>query len=136
MERLVIAAVVVVVALVIAWLGQRRKPLAPVRTGLMVPEQVDRSDFSRPDSEWLVAVFTDAGCATCAKAIEVAAALDSSAVAVQTIERSVSPGLHQRYSIHSVPTTIVVDPDGVVRGSFLGPPRAADLWAAVADLRD
>ncbi|MEE9413878.1 MAG: hypothetical protein V3V01_01260 [Acidimicrobiales bacterium] len=136
MERLIIAGLVVAVALVIAWLGQRRNSVAPVRTGQVVPEQVDRSDFDRPDSQWLVAVFTDASCSTCAKAVDVASALESSAVAVQTIERSHAPALHQRYTIHSVPTTLVVDSQGVVRGSFLGPPRAADLWAAVADLRD
>jgi len=35
-----------------------------------------------------------------------------------------------------VPSVIVADRDGVVRASFVGPVTAADLWAAVAEVRD
>jgi hypothetical protein len=31
---------------------------------------------------------------------------------------------------------LVADAAGVVRASFVGPPSAADLWAAVAALRE
>ncbi len=31
---------------------------------------------------------------------------------------------------------LVADADGVVRASFVGSPSAADLWAAVAELRE
>ncbi len=136
MDRLVLAVVIIAVALAIAWFAKRRAPDAPVRTGHSVPDQLDRDDFSEPDKDWLVAVFTDAGCSSCAKAIDVAAALESKAVAVQTVELSSARRLHERYAIDAVPTTCVVDASGVVRASFLGPPRAADLWAAVADLRE
>ncbi len=136
MQRVIIAAVIIVGALVVAWLAQRRKPAPPVRTGDQVPDQLDRHDFDGPETEWLVAVFTDANCRSCAKAIDVASALESKAVSVQTVELQEVPELHQRYAIDSVPTTCVADAEGVVRAAFLGPPRAADLWAAVADLRE
>lgn len=135
MQRAIIAVVVIAAALLIAWIAQRRKPAPPVRTGHQVPDQLDRNDFDIPDAEWLVAVFTDASCKSCAKAIDVASALESKAVAVQTVELQTDKELHDRYEIDSVPTTCVVDREGVVKASFLGPPKAADLWAAVAELR-
>ncbi len=135
MQRVIIAAVVIAVALLVAWLAQRRKPAPPVRTGDQVPDQLDRDDFDLPEAEWLVAVFTDATCKSCAKAVSVASALESKVVAVQTVERQSKRELHDRYAIDSVPTTCVVDREGVVKAAFLGPPKAADLWAAVAELR-
>lgn len=136
MPRIIIAAIIIAGALLIAWFAQRRKPAAPVRTGDQVPDQLDRNDFVSPESDWLVAVFTDATCNSCAKAVDVAAALESKAVAVQTLERQSTRELHDRYAIGSVPTTCVVDSQGVVKATFLGPPKAADLWAAVAELRE
>ena len=35
-----------------------------------------------------------------------------------------------------MPTTLIVDTDGVVRAVFLGPTTATDLWAALAELRE
>ena len=136
MDRAVLAVIVILAALAVAAVAQRRKTDAPVRTGTGVPDQLDRNDFANPDAPWLVAVFTDASCATCVKAVTVASALESAAVSVETIERTESLALHDRYRIDSVPTTCVVDTEGVVRASFLGPPKAADLWAAVAELRE
>jgi hypothetical protein len=57
-------------------------------------------------------------------------------VAVQEVEVGVDADLHGRYSIDAVPTTIIADADGVVRGSFLGPVSATHLWARLAELRE
>ena len=38
--------------------------------------------------------------------------------------------------IEAVPTTLVVDGDGVVAAGFIGPITATDLWAAVAEARE
>jgi hypothetical protein len=35
-----------------------------------------------------------------------------------------------------VPTALVVDAEGVVAASFVGPVTATDLWAAVAEARE
>ncbi len=132
-----IAVVLAGVALVVAAVVQRRQHTdAPVRTGYAVPEQIDRADFARPDAPWLVAVFTSATCSTCAGVWERAQLLESGEVAVQELEYQADRDLHDRYEIDAVPVALVVDVDGVVRRSFVGPVTAADLWAAVAEARE
>lgn len=137
MERLVLALVLAIVALGIAVALQRRQRSdAPVRTGYAVPAQVDRGDFAAPESPWLVAVFTSATCDSCTGVWDRAQALRSDAVAVQQVEHDADRVLHDRYRIEAVPTTLVVDPEGVVAASFIGPVTATDLWAAVAEARE
>ena len=129
-------AVVVAIAGVLSLLVQRRRPDAPTRTGYDVPDQLDRRDFAEPEAPWLVAVFTSATCNTCAATWEKARQLESAEVAVARIDVHERPDLHERYAIAAVPIIAIADADGVVRGSFIGPPTATDLWAAVAELRD
>lgn len=137
MERIALAVALAAVALGVAAVLQRRqRPDAPVRTGYAVPAQVDRGDFARPDAAWLVAVFTSATCATCHGVWERAQPLASDAVAVQEIQYQGDRALHDRYAIEAVPCTLVVDAEGVVVASFLGPVTATDLWAAVAEARE
>ncbi len=137
MERLLIVALVALVAVGLAAVIQRRQPPAtPVETGYHVPPQLHRPDFERPDAAWLVVVFTSATCSTCRGMWEKARQLESGAVAVQEVEVTARRDLHDRYRIDGVPTTVVADADGVVRASFLGPATATDLWAAVAELRE
>lgn len=137
MERLLVAVVLAVVALVVASVVQRRQRAdAPVRTGYELPTQLDRADFDRPDAPWLVAVFTSATCDTCRGVWERAQPLASDAVAVQEIEYRARKDLHDRYAIEAVPATLIADAEGVVRHAFLGPLTATDLWAAVAELRE
>jgi hypothetical protein len=135
-ERVLLAAVVVVVAVVVAVILERRRPEAPTQGNWAVPAQLDRADFARPDAPWLVAVFTSATCASCAKAVEQAKVLASDSVAVDEAEVKARPDLHRRYHIDAVPIIVVADAEGVVRTSFTGPPSATDLWAAVATVRD
>jgi hypothetical protein len=136
-ERLAIAVGLALVALAVAAVLQRRqRPAAPVRTGYTVPAQLDRADFERPDAAWLVAVFTSATCNTCAGVWERAQPLASGSVAVQELEHERDRALHDRYAIEAVPATLVVDAEGVVVASFVGPVTATDLWAAVAEARE
>lgn len=138
MERLVVALVLVAVAVVVAVVLQRRKPAPPTATQWNVPVQLDRRDFLRPDAEWLVAVFTSATCDTCAGVWTKAQHVDSGGdgpVVVQQIEVGADPELHRRYGIDAVPLVLVADADGVVVRHFLGPVSAADLWAAIAEVR-
>lgn len=136
-ERILIAVALALVAIAIAAVVQRRqRAAAPVRTGYAVPQQLRRDDFARPDAEWLVVVFTSATCNTCAGVWDKARHLESPAVAVQEVEHVADRALHDRYAIEAVPTTLVVDAEGVVAASFLGPVTATDLWAAVAEARD
>jgi hypothetical protein len=136
-ERALIAVALAVVAIAVAAIIQRRQRVdAPVRTGYAMPAQLDRADFDRPQAPWLVAVFTSATCATCAGVWDKARHLASDAVAVQEVEYGADRALHDRYRIEAVPAALVVDAEGVVQRTFLGPVTATDLWAAVAEARE
>ena len=126
--------VAVAVALVLSRRTAADAPTQPAQYG--VPAQLDRADFARPDAPWLVVLFTSATCDACAGMRDKASALASDDVAVQDVEFTIGRDLHERYDIDAVPMLLIADRDGVVRGSFIGSPTAADLWAAVADLRD
>lgn len=138
-ERLVLAVAVVAVAAVIAVALERRRPDAPMQGGgqtrWRAPTQLDRADFARPDAPWLVVVFTSATCESCAQALARAQVLAGDAVAVEEAEHGARGDLHRRYGIDAVPIVVVAGADGAVRASFVGPPSAADLWAAVAEAR-
>ena len=137
MERALIAVALALLAIAVAAVIQRRQRAdAPVRTGYALPAQLDRADFDRPEAPWLVAVFTSATCATCAGVWDKARHLASDAVAVQEVEYGADRALHDRYGIEAVPATLVVDAEGVVQRTFLGPVTATDLWAAVAEARE
>lgn len=137
MERIVFAALLVIVATVIAAVVQRRRPDAPTQPRTYrVPSQLDRSDFDRPDAPWLVAVFTAATCDACAAIWQKTAPLASDQVAVQQLEVSAEPEIHKRYGVDGVPLVVIADQAGVVRASFLGPATATDIWATVAELRE
>jgi hypothetical protein len=136
MERVVVAAVLVAVAVVIAVLVDRRQRRdSPTQPQYRLPAQVDRHDFDRPDAPWLVAVFTSATCDSCRGTFEKASVLACEEVVVAEAEVTARKDLHERYGIDAVPTIVVADQEGVVRASFLGPPTATDLWAAVAEAR-
>jgi hypothetical protein len=136
-ERAITALVLAAVVLAIAYVTQRRRPAdAPARTGYAAPEQVDRRDFDRPEAPWLVAVFSSAACDSCHGVWEKAQHLASPQVVVQEVEVGARKDLHDRYAIDAVPTTVVVDPGGVVVRHFIGPVTATDLWAAVAEARE
>lgn len=127
----------VLVALAVAWvLRRRRTAAAPTQAGWQVPSQLDRGDFPRADAAWVVVAFTSSTCATCADVTTKVAVLESSEVAVVRVDYSDAAELHRRYGIDAVPCVVIADSDGVVRQSFLGPVKAQDLWAAVAECRE
>jgi len=132
----VLAVGIVAIALVVAWFVQRRRPEAPTGARWSVPGQLDRADFPEPAAPWLVAVFTSATCDACAATVTKAQALASDSVAVAEVELAAEPDLHRRYAVDAVPLLVLADAEGVVRASFVGPPSATDLWAAVAEVRD
>ncbi|MFN0093117.1 MAG: thioredoxin family protein [Acidimicrobiales bacterium] len=135
MSRLLLAALIAAAAAALAWWLQRRRPPAPTQAGFSAPTQLDRADFPRPEARWLVAVFTSASCGTCADTTMKAAALESDTVAVAEVEVGAAKALHRRYGIEAVPIVAVADHLGAVRASFVGPVAAAELWAALAELR-
>lgn len=137
--RVLVAAILVVTAAGVAALLARRRPMSapvPARATWGVPASVDRADFDRPDAPWLVAVFSSATCDACSRTVAAADVLASPVVAVQDVEFGARRDLHRRYGIEAVPIVVVADADGTVVASFVGPPTATDLWAAVAEARE
>ncbi len=135
MERFLLAAAVVAAAAAVAFVFERRRPEPPTQGAWPVPTQLDRADFGGADRPWLVAVFTEATCNSCAEAMSKARVLASAEVWVEEVELAARSDLHRRYHVEAVPILVVADADGVVRASFVGPPSATDLWAAVAEAR-
>ena len=136
MDRLLLVVGAVAVAGVVAALVGRRRPSPPADNTGHIPRRLDRADFDGPGAPWLVAVFTSAGCNTCAGVVERALPLASDQLTVQEVELGADPQLHDRYRIDAVPTLVLADADGAVRTAFLGPVATDELWAAVADARD
>lgn len=136
MANLIAVAAAIVVAVVIALVLQRRAPEPPTQGGFHVPTQIDRNDFPQVTSPWMVAVFSSLTCDSCADVVSKAQVLASSEVAVVNVTFQNDKALHERYNIDAVPTLVVIDADGVVRVGFIGPVKAQDLWAAVAECRD
>ncbi len=131
-----VATVLVAIAVVAAAVIGRRRPDPPAQPRWAVPAQLDRADFARPDAPWLVAVFTSATCRSCSDAVRAAAPLASAQVGVDEVEVGARPHVHRRYGVEAVPTVVVADSEGAVRASFVGCPPAAELWTAVAGLRE
>lgn len=136
MTRLILAATLVALAVVVALLLERRRPAAPTQARWAVPTQLDRDDFAGAGTPWLVTVFTSETCDSCRGTASRAEVLASPQVAVAIVSVQDHPHLHRRYAIDAVPTIVVADAEGVVRASFVGPPTATDLWAAVAEARE
>lgn len=137
MERVVVAVMLLVVAVGVAYvLERRRRPAPPTQPRRwQVPTQLDRDDFAWRDRPWLVAVFTSSSCDSCEKVVPKAEVLASADVGVVEVPYQSRKDLHERYGVEIVPTLVVADPDGVVKASFIGVPTATDLWAAVAEAR-
>jgi len=72
----------------------------------------------------------------CAAVWQRAEILASDDVVVQNLEAKADRAVHERYRIDAVPLVVLVDAEGVVRRHFLGPVKGADLWGALAELRE
>ncbi len=127
MDRVVVAVAIIAVVAVVAVIARsRRKPDAPTQRTTAIPDQLDRSDFDRPDAPWLVAVFSSATCDVCRSVVDKARVLESRDVAVVDVEYLTARSLHERYAIAVVPTLVVADSRGVSRAGFVGAMRIVD----------
>lgn len=134
--QVLLVVIAMAVAIAVSLVLRRRAADAPTQGGFQMPTQLDRGDFDSPDAPWLVAIFTSSTCDACADVATKAMVMASKDVAVQRIDYIDNPDLHKRYKVEAVPTLVIVDDHGVVRNGFLGPMKAQDLWAAVAECRE
>jgi hypothetical protein len=136
MLRIAIGVALLVVALIIAFVAERRRrDGSPIRDAHPVPRQLYRADFPRPDALWLVALFSSQTCDSCASMREKVRALGATDVVVCDLEFSAERALHERYEISGVPMVLIADAEGVVRESFVGPATAQELREALSRAR-
>lgn len=130
--RLAIAGALLVVAVVVALVLERRRraALRPFRSATELTH-VHRADFARPDAPWLALLFTSTDCDGCRPMAQRIAPLESDRIAVAVCEFHDQRALHARYQIDSVPYLVIADRDGVVRASFLGTATSDDVWTTV-----
>ncbi|MFZ4585546.1 MAG: peroxiredoxin family protein [Acidimicrobiia bacterium] len=134
--RIGLGLVLVLVVAVIAFIAERRRSGRAVISGHDVPEQIDRNDFGAPDADWLVVLFSSADCGSCETMRERVTALGADDVAVYDVEFGAGRAVHERYGITAVPTTVMVDREGVVRASWVGAVDDSELADALGALRD
>ncbi len=131
MIRIVVLIVLSLAAIGVALLLQRRRPEAPSAPSYRAPRQIDRNDFDVPAELRMIVVFTSATCQSCSGVWDTVTSIERARTGAQRVEIQTTPDLHRRYRIDGVPTTLVVDPEGVVTHTFFGPFPAADLEAAL-----
>ena len=132
-SRLLVALAVIVVAVVVAWLLERRRPAPPTRDAYPVPAQLDRQDFPRPDAPWLFVLFSSRTCHSCGPMVSRVCNLESETVATVQVEAKADKALHDRYRIEGVPMVVLADADGVVRAGFVGSVDSWELEEALAN---
>ena len=139
MTRSLIAIGVILIALLLAWAYQRRNSTyaasPSVAPTYSVPKKLERWDFTHPNHNWLLVVFTSKSCSTCAGVINAAQQLASSSVAIQEVEYNAQRDLHARYGIAVVPLVILVDKDGMVVASHAGAATAEELAKLLTVIR-
>lgn len=135
MERLAIAAALVVIALAVALAVQRRRGSAagsvPHST---VPATVDLASLGM-DACPAIVVFTEETCRTCAAAIAVVRGPAGAGVPVAEVPFAGARDLHRRHGIDTVPTTVVADGEGLVVDGWTGRVDESALTAALAHVR-
>ena len=135
MERLAIAAVLVLVALVVAFAIQRqRRSAAASLPHSSLPATVDLASLGIAAGPAIV-VFTEETCRTCAAAVAAVRGPAGAGVPVAEVPFASERDLHSDHGIDTVPTTVVTDADGQVVDGWIGRVDAAELTAALAHVQ-
>ena len=136
MERLAIAAALVVIALAAAFVAQRRRgSAAGSAPHSAVPATVDLASLGM-DAGPAIVVFTEETCRTCAAAIAAVRGAAGAGVQVAEVPFASERGLHRDHGIDTVPTTVVADAEGQVVDGWIGRVDVGDLTAALAQVAD
>ncbi|HJM29002.1 MAG: thioredoxin family protein [Acidimicrobiales bacterium] len=122
------------VAIAVSLLVNRRSPDSPTVPRFVLPFQLDRSDFERPDSEWLLVLFSSETCDSCVTVLDQISSFAIPVLHIQNVEFPSNESLHNKYSVRSVPSLLLVDPKGVVEWSFAGIPPKGALFEALEHL--
>ncbi|MAU39820.1 MAG: hypothetical protein CL501_03025 [Actinobacteria bacterium] len=131
---IILILVIGVTAFSVSALANRRKPDSPSVPRSILPYQLDRSDFSEPDIEWIFVLFTSETCDACDLVVNEVSKISLSNVVVQNIDFAVNKSLHARYEIDSVPILLLADRQGIVQWSFAGVPPSIAISEALVNL--
>lgn len=129
--RLLVLVALTLLAVGIAFLLRRRRPDPPSAPSYRAPVQLDRSDFVDPGTPILVVVFASTTCDSCEGVWDLIETVERPDTVTERVFVEDDPDRHRRYRIDGVPTTLVVDPHGVVQHSFFGPLTPEDLRLAL-----
>ncbi len=123
MDRLIILLVLSAAAAGVALLLQKRRPEPPSAPSYRAPTQLDRNDFVSPETPILIVSFTSRTCKSCAATWQSVnhGVGERPQVVTQNVELQNDPaGLHERYKIDGVPTTVIAGAEGIVHASYFG----------------
>lgn len=129
--RVIVLVCLAVVAVGVASVLRRRRPEPPSVPSYRAPAQLDRDDFASPHVPILLVVFASTTCDSCSGVWELLRTVDRPDTVVERVLVEEDPDRHRRYRIDGVPTTLVVDPHGVVQHSFFGPVSSDELAEAL-----
>ncbi len=115
-------------AVVVAYLVNKRNADSPSVPKNSLPIQIDRTDFEKPKTEWILVFFSSNSCDSCQKVRDLLESLTLDSLHIQEVEFPQETTTHQRYGIDSVPITLVAGTDGVVIWSYAGVPPV-DLFS-------
>lgn len=131
MSRLIVLMALTALAVGVAVVLQRRRPEPPSAPSYRAPTQLDRAEFAEPETPILIVVFASSTCDGCRGVWQLIGSVDRPDTVVERILVEDDPRRHTRYRIDGVPTTLVVDPHGVVQKAFFGPIDAEELRLAL-----
>ncbi len=149
MERFLVAGGLIVAAVAVAYLVQRRREASAMAVRRSeLPSAVDLAALSLPEgpisespiSERPVSaspvfvVFTEETCRTCAAALAVVRGPAGAGLPVVEVPFGRYAAVHRRHGIDSVPTTVVADVDGRVVDGWVGRVDLSGLAAALAQV--
>ena len=134
MERLLIAVLLVVAAIAVASLAQRRRSASATAVPRSeLPAAVDLAAVGLP-SRPAVVVFTEETCRTCAAALAVVKGPAGAGLPVAEVPFGAERELHRQHGIDTVPTTVVTDANGEVIDGWVGSVDLSELAAALAQI--
>ena len=86
------------------------------------------------DSGPAIIVFTESTCDSCQTAVRLVRGPAGAGMPVADIEYSAEPGLHKKFAIDTVPTTLVVDNEGNVLAGWTGRVDLGEFTTTLAEI--
>lgn len=119
------------------WLLTRKSgEVRTIRRGRAAATDLDRAEFGLSHSGPTIVHFSAAWCGQCTRVRRVVQQVcdDLDDVGHMEVDLDANPGAAQKFSVLSLPVTLIFDAQGRQRYRTAGVPKAADLRSALAPL--